>query len=49
MVFVALVAVILAFYAGIFFGIHDCKRTYNIPKGAFPQDVVVTEVDYGTD
>lgn len=27
-------SLIVAFYAGIFFGIYDCKRHFNIPKGA---------------
>lgn len=27
-------SLVIAFYAGIFFGIHDCKRRFKLPKGA---------------
>lgn len=35
---VCIVGVLGAFYAGILFGIHDCKKRFSIPKGAVGVD-----------
>lgn len=31
---VAFLAVLFTFYGGIIIGIHECKKQFNIPKGA---------------
>lgn len=36
--FIILVAIVLAFYIGIIVGIADCKRRFQVPKGAVGVD-----------
>lgn len=34
LIFFALLIVFISFYVGVYVGINDCKKQFNIPKGA---------------